>query len=334
MEGKLLLEPSVNAFDHKGVLNPAIVYKDGQVYMYYRAIADNDVSSVGFCRLKNNEVVERWDKPIMIPEQDYEKMGIEDPRITFLDGVYYMLYTAYDGINARVAYAVSTDLFTWQKKGLISPSITYDEAEDIFKQSGVLDLRYKFYERMYRGLVSNFVMLWEKDAVLFPKKNHEGLFMMLHRILPGIQISYFDRFERLNETYWRAYFSRLEDYLVLDPKLDFESAYIGAGCPPIELDEGWLLIYHAVKVDGARGKIYRVGVAMLDKDNPQIVKARLSTPLFEPEAEYELIGNIDNVVFPTGAYVENNLIYIYYGCADRNIGVKWVVLDELLAKLK
>ena len=152
MEGKLILEPSGQAFEQKGVLNPAVIFKDGELLMFYRAIANDDVSSIGFCRLVNNEVVERWNTPIMRPEFEYEKMGMEDPRITFLDGVYYMMYTAYDGLNARVAYAVSTDLKSWQKKGLLTPAVSYDEAEDIFKQSGVLDIRYKFYERMYRGI--------------------------------------------------------------------------------------------------------------------------------------------------------------------------------------
>ncbi len=329
MEGKLLLGPTSNLFESKGVLNPAAVRVGEEVYLYYRAVADNLVSSIGFCRLKNNEIIERWNKPILEPEFDYEIMGMEDPRITLLDGVYYMIYTAYDGLDARVAYAISTDLFHWEKKGLISPSISYDEAEDIFRTSGELDLRYKFYERTYRGINGDQIMLWEKDVVLFPKR-FDGLMMFFHRILPGIQVCYVDSFERLNEEYWRDYLKHLEEYVVMDPKSFFESAYIGAGCPPLETERGWLFIYHAVVVDSVRGKIYRAGAALLDKDDPTKVLARLPTPLFEPEADYERNGNVDNVVFPTGIIEENGVVYIYYGCADRNIGVKWVSITDLL----
>ena len=332
MEGKLILEPSGQAFEQKGVLNPAVIFKDGELLMFYRAIANDDVSSIGFCRLVNNEVVERWNTPIMRPEFEYEKMGMEDPRITFLDGVYYMMYTAYDGLNARVAYAVSTDLKSWQKKGLLTPAVSYDEAEDIFKQSGVLDIRYKFYERMYRGIHGDAIMLWEKDMTLFPKKNSEGMMMLLHRVLPGIQICYCQDLEQLNENYWRHYYTHLNDYLVMDPQLDFESACVGAGCPPLETEKGWLLIYHAVSYSETRGKVYRAGAVLLDRNNPQTVLGKLNQPLFEPEANYEIKGNVDNVVFPTGAYVEKGILYIYYGCADKNIGVKWMSLEELLSR--
>ena len=332
MLGKLLLEPTKLTFEAKGVLNPAAVKVGKDVHLFYRAIAADNRSSIGYCRLQNNEVVERWDKPVMIPEFEYEKMGVEDPRISLFEGTYYMLYTAYDGLNARVAYAVSTDLQQWQKKGLLSPSLSYDKAEDIYQLSGVLDVRYRFYERMYRGINGDEIVLWEKDAALFPRRIN-GMMVMLHRILPGIQICYFQDFSQLTDNYWRRYLKHLKDYVVLEPKYPFESAYLGAGCPPMETEAGWLLIHHSVQYDSQRGKIYRAGVALLDRDDPSKVLGRLKKPLFEPEERYELKGVVDNVVFPTGAVVEGDWLSIYYGCADKNIGVRQMKLSELIAQL-
>ena len=85
------------------------------------------------CHLKKGKVIFRCEKPTIVPEFDYEKYGVEDPRITFLDGKYHLLYTAYDGKNATVALAISTDLVHFEKKGVIIPKISYDEAENIFR---------------------------------------------------------------------------------------------------------------------------------------------------------------------------------------------------------
>jgi predicted GH43/DUF377 family glycosyl hydrolase len=126
-------------------------------------------STIGYCQIKNGQVIFRADKPILVPEYSYEKQGIEDPRITFLDGNYYMMYTAYDGQNAVIAYAVSSDLKKWKKMGPISPQMSYDKAEDIFRNSGVKE-NYTFFEKLYRYMRSDKVKLWEKDAILFPKK--------------------------------------------------------------------------------------------------------------------------------------------------------------------
>lgn len=333
MEGKLLLEPTNLDFEAKGVLNPAAVGVGEDTHLFYRAIGRDDRSSIGYCRVTDKEVVERWDKPIMVPEFEWERMGMEDPRITYFEGVYYMLYTAFDGLSARVALAESKDLFNWNKRGLISPSISYDEAEDIFKGSGVLDYRYRFFERMYRQINGEGIMLWEKDAVLFPKRIG-GQMLLLHRILPGIQVAYFENWLNLNSSYWKHYLRHLKDYVVMDPSAWFESAYIGAGCPPIELPEGWLLIYHAVEAESFKGKVYRVGVVLLDKDDPQKVIGRMNQPLFEPEKEYEQNGNVNNVVFPTGVVCRDGQLSIYYGCADKKIAVKWVRVDELLTQLR
>jgi len=329
----IVLEPSKLAFEAQGVLNPACVVKDGIIHMFYRAVAKGNFSTIGYCQIKDAKVVERWDKPILVPEFDYEKGGMEDPRITLLEGTYYMLYTAYDGQNARIACATSVDLMNWKKIGLLSPSITYDLAEDIFRNSVADRQRYSYFERIFRTFNGDNVLLWEKDATLFPKKI-SGRYALIHRTMPGIQLCLFDSFDDLNnKNYWVSYLENLKENIVLDPEGEFETAYIGGGCPPIETESGWILIYHSVDIENGIKK-YQAGAALLDLDNPKKVIGRLKRPLFEPTEEWEKIGVVDNVVFPTGAVVSDSFLCIYYGAADMRIGAKSMQINELLRELK
>lgn len=331
-KGEIILEPRKNfEFEEEGVLNPACVIRDGIVHMFYRAVKKENFSTIGYCQIKDNKVIYRNDKPVIIPEYRYESHGIEDPRITLIEGKYYMFYTAYDGQNAVVAYATSNDLKTWIKKGLVSPQISYDEAEDIFRNSGVGE-KYTFYEESFRRNRTDKIKLWEKDAMLFPKKIN-GKYALIHRVLPGIQVCYFDDFDQLTQNFWKDYLKDLNDYLIIDPEFCHENAYIGGGCVPVETDNGWLLIYHSVEANVKKGNIYHASVALLDKDNPTKVKKVLPYPLFSPEEEWEKTGIINNVVFPTSTVLNGDILSIYYGAADFRIGVRKIKISDLLKEL-
>lgn len=327
----IILEKTNLAFENKGVLNPACIQVGDITHMFYRAINYNDISSIGYCQLKDNKVVKRLAEPVIFPEYDYEKKGVEDPRITLLEGLYYLFYTAYDGKNALIAYATSKDLIHFVKQGSVSPKISYDEAEDIFRKSKVRE-KYTLFEMSFKEREGKDVLLFEKDACLFPKK-FDHKFALLHRILPGIQLVCFDNFSELTDDRWRDYFKNLGDSIVLDPLYMFESRNIGGGCPPIETKDGWLIIYHAVE-DTPLGKVYHASAALLDLRNPLKVLGRLKEPLFSPQASWEKIGVINNVVFPTGAVVRDMRLFIYYGAADKLIAAKSVDLAELLTELK
>jgi len=327
----IILEKSAVAFENKAVFNPACIQADGVTHMFYRALDQNDVSSIGYCRLKGNQVIKRSIQPVIFPEHDYEKMGTEDPRITYLDGTYYLFYTGYDGKNALICYATSKDLTTFTKKGVISPQMSYDEAEDIFRGPEV-QRKYTMFEMFYKERNGQDILLFEKDACLFSKKIN-GKFALLHRILPGIQLITFNDFSELTGDYWRHYLKNLGENIVLDPLYWFENRNVGGGCPPIETEDGWLIIYHTVG-DGLKGKIYYASAALLDKANPLKVIGRLKEPLFSPVAAWEKFGVINNVVFPTGAVVEGNKLTIYYGAADSLIAAKSLNINELLFELK
>lgn len=327
----VILEATGLEFENQAVLNPAIIQQGNTLHMFYRAVRKGNHSSIGYCKLDGPlNVVERSEKPILYPEFDYEKHGIEDPRIVFLEGTYYLLYSAFDGKNALVAYATSPDLKQWQKKGIISPKISYDEAEDIFRSSKLKE-KYLFFESYYKDIVGKDVLLWEKDAFILPKKINNK-FALIHRILPDIQIIYFDDFKDLTLDYWKEYLQKLSDFVVLEPIHGYESRNIGGGAPLIETDKGWLIIFHSVE-DSNEGKVYRASAALLDKENPCKVIGRLNKPLFSPSEEYEKLGDVSNVVFPTGTAIFEERLYIYYGAADKRIAVASVDLNDLLEEL-
>ncbi|MFH1857103.1 MAG: pesticidal protein Cry7Aa [Candidatus Omnitrophota bacterium] len=329
----IILESSRNAFDNQAVLNPACVLTDdGVTHMFYRGVRRGDmVSSIGYCQLVANKVVKRLDQPVLFPEYDYEKEGVEDPRIVFLDGTYYLFYTAYDGKNALFAYATSTDLINFVKHGVISPRITYAEAGKLFGCSKVRE-KYFFFESYIKDRQGADILLWEKDAFIFPKKINNK-FALVHRILPGIQVIYFNDFKDLTDDYWREYLRDLGSYILLESQYRFESRNIGGGCPPIETKDGWLLIYHGVE-DSRQGRIYHAAAALLDLDDPTKVIGRMKRPLFSPVDEWEKCGDVNNVVFPTGTVLQDNRLYIYYGAADKLIAAKSVDMSELLTELK
>ncbi|MEK7180912.1 MAG: pesticidal protein Cry7Aa [Patescibacteria group bacterium] len=329
-----ILKPTANLFENKAVLNPG-VYQEGEfVHIFYRAIGEDDEKSrIGYAKLKGpTEVMERWNKPIIEREALYEVEGVEDPRIVKIEDTFYITYTAHDGKNALVALATSKDLKTFKKEGVISPQITYDEAGEIFREEHLKD-QYAMFEAFYEEFGGKDILLWEKDAVLFPEKIN-GKFALLHRILPDIQIVYFDNFKQLEtREFWLDYLNKLPDYTVLENKYWFETRHIGGGAPPVKTKDGWLFLMHSVQEEN-RGRTYRASAALLDLNNPQKVLGRLQEPLFGPDEEWEKKGDVGNVVFPTGTAIFGEDLYIYYGSADDLIAVAKVNLNDLLETLK
>ena len=328
----IILKPTKLGFENKGVFNPACIREGKYVHMFYRAWNKEGRSTIGYCKLDGPlEVVERAKKPLLYPEFGYEK-NLEDPRIVFLDGLYYLTYIAYDGKNVRIAYATSKDLKKFDKKGVISPEISYSKADSLFSMChSKLKDRYFLFSAYYRIGEQEDSIVWDKDAFLFPKKINRK-FALVHRILPDIQVIYFRYFKELTLDYWERYFKRLSDFVLLQSKYWYESRNIGGGCPPIETSKGWLLIYHAVD-DMDKGRIYRAGAALLDKKDPTKVKGHLREPLFSPVKSWEKKGNVDNIVFPTGAVIFDKRVYVYYGAADTCIGVVSLDLKRLLDRL-
>jgi beta-1,2-mannobiose phosphorylase / 1,2-beta-oligomannan phosphorylase len=331
----IILSKTDNSFESEGVLNPAVIKVNDTIHLFYRAVTKDNYSTIGYCSLSDPMHVQtRNDKPLLIPQAEYEFQGLEDPRIVLIDGTFYLSYTAFNGVNALGALAISTDLVNWQKLGIIVPQITYEEFKHFTELDGEVKEKYKRFNDYQKShdKQDKKVFLWDKNLIFFPRKI-DNKFWFLHRIKPDIHIIVaIEKFEDLNTEFWQSFFKKFDDYIVLSPKYDHEVSYIGGGCPPIETAEGWLLIYHGVH-DTVSGYVYSACAALLDLKNPQKEIARLPYPLFFPEKEWELKGEVNNVCFPTGAIVEDDTLYIYYGAADERIAVASVSLKELLAEL-
>ncbi len=330
----ILLNKTNLGFENEGVLNPAVISDGGMIHLFYRAVSKGNYSSIGYCKLSNPLTIEkRFDMPIMFSQYDYELHGIEDPRIVKIEDTFYITYAAYDGVNALGAYAISKDLITWKKKGLMVPQFIYKEFNRLAGSRMPLNekyLRYNEHEKIVekKGIK---VLLWDKNVVFFPRKI-DGKFYFLHRIKPDIQIACVENLEDLTTEYWQNYFIHFGDNIVMAPKHKHEVSYLGGGCPPIETQLGWLVIYHGV-YDTTNGYVYTACAALLDLKNPQKEIARLPYPLFKPQEDWETEGEVNNVCFPTGSIIIEDTLYIYYGAADEQIAVASLSLSSLLKEL-
>jgi beta-1,4-mannooligosaccharide/beta-1,4-mannosyl-N-acetylglucosamine phosphorylase len=164
-----------------------------------------------------------------------------------------------------------------------------------------------------------------KDAAVLPG-SFEGMRIMLHRPVTGGQEHIWYACSPVGTSQWGS------PGVLLPERAGpwWDGLRVGVGAPPILTDEGWLLIYHGVKEMGG-GPVYRLGVALLDLDNPRKVIARSSEWVFGPEAEYEQKGLVPNVVYTCGAILRGGEVWMYYGAADTSVALATADLKDLLS---
>ena len=313
-------------FEFEGVLNPAVIADNGKIHIFYRAVALGNHSTLGYCRLSDPLTIEeRYTYPVIVPETENEKYGVEDPRIVKIDDLFYLSYCGYDGENAFGCVATSSDLKNFTKHGIVVPQLSGDELRSLIKHQQDLNIKY-----FQPSTGSSYV--WDKNVVFFPRKIN-GKLHFLHRIRPGIQIASVDNLDDLNQEFWKKYMLDFKNHIVLDPKFTHELSYLGNGAPRIETEYGWLLIYHGVH-DTINGYMYVACAALLDIDDPTKEIARLPYPLFIPDQPWELKGYVNYVCFPTGTILDDDdELYIYYGAADEGIACASVNIKILLTEL-
>lgn len=170
----------------------------------------------------------------------------------------------------------------------------------------------------------------DKNASLFPCK-FNGNYAVLHRPVAVGQDS----------NIWISFSTDLKRWgdhtMILECRRGawWDSHRIGTCPPPLKTEKGWLLMYHGVR-QTVSGAIYRLGLALLDLENPTKVLRRSDEWIFGPAEPYELIGDVHNVVFPCGWIFdeESRRIRLYYGAADTSIGLATANIDEILDYLE
>ncbi len=166
-----------------------------------------------------------------------------------------------------------------------------------------------------------------KDAALFPVK-FAGRWALVHRPVGGAFGAHMWISFSPDLTHWG-------DHRILLRAREggwWDAQKIGLSPPPLKTDQGWLIMYHGVRTT-ASGSIYRLGLALLDLENPRRVLKRSSEWLFSPSEPYERFGDVAGVVFPCGWTLVDDEIHLYYGAADTSIGLATGRLSQLLAWL-
>lgn len=185
------------------------------------------------------------------------------------------------------------------------------------------------FEKLVR--IENPFIPFNRNAVLFPRKIN-GKYMLLSRPSDSGHTPFGDIFisESPDMTYW----GRHRHVMGANDNW-WESLKIGGGATPIETSEGWLLFYHGV-AGTCNGYVYSIGGAILDIDNPSIVKYRCETFLMTPQEWYEERGFVPNVCFPcaTVQNPESGQLAIYYGAADSYVGLAFGYIDEIIDYIK
>jgi len=292
-----------NQWEKTATFNPAAIYLGGKIHILYRTLSSDNTSFIGYASTKDGySLLERLADPIYVPREDFEmkkivngNSGCEDPRITKINKELYLCYTAYDSIGPpRVAVSsIKEKDFLNHKWNWTKPVLITPAGFD------------------------------DKDTCILSEKFKDGYFVM-HRVGNEICGDYLHSLDFSVDSIKKC-------IRILGPRVNaWDSAKVGISAPPIKTKYGWLLLYHGVSKSHST---YRVGAVLLDKDDPSIVLARSTDPIFEPKEPYEKIGIVNNVVFPCGMVVRGDTVFIYYGGADKVVGVATMKLSIILNSL-
>ena len=280
------------------VFNPAAAMVDGEVLLLVRAEDRRGLSHLTVARSANGVSGWRIDStPVVLPETSRaDEWGVEDPRLTFLAerGEWAAVFTEYSRSGPQLGIALTSDFRRFDR---ISPRIGPEG------KTG------------------------DKDAAILSRKVG-GRWAMIHR--PHIDdtsdmwISFSDdlatwtdseRFMRAREGVW------------------WDAGKIGLSPPPLETPDGWLTMYHGARSTPG-GCLYRVGLSLLDLDDPRKLLCRTDEWVFGPDTEYETRGDVGNVVFPCGWVAHDDMVFMYYGAADTCVALASASLAEMLKFVK
>jgi len=290
-------------WESRAVFNPAAIQIGNITYIVYRAMSDDNTSVMGLALTTDGvTLTKRLTMPIYTPREVFEEKkipggnsGCEDPRVVQIKDKIYMYYTAYNGVNLP-----SIAMTSISEKDFIAQQWNWTKPV-IVSRDGVDD----------------------KDGCIHPEKIN-GKYFLYHRVNHMICGDY-------GATPAFTERNNFKDIPIMHPRPGmWDSRKVGVSAPPLKTKEGWLLLYHGISDDG----IYRVGAALLSLKDPTRVLSRSTDHVFEPRENYELNGQVGRVVFPCGAVVKKDTIFMYYGGADSVINVASCSMKKILASLK
>ena len=272
-----------------------------------------------------------------IPAHEWEARTVFNCGVAQVDGAVVLIYRA-QGVASnvsRLGLAVSTDGFSFGRLdrpvfepadetetwGVEDPRLTRigDEFRMLYTAWSPHGIQVAMAStRSFFGWRRHGIVLPgpdNKDAALFPERIG-GRYVLFHRIPPSIWLAYSD-----DLIHWGDYRK------ILDPRPGhWDGIKLGAGGPPLKTERGWLVIYHGVDQD----KVYRLGVVLLDLEDPTRVINWPAAPILEPEEPWELAGDVPNVVFTCGTAEIDDRYFVYYGGADKVIAVATASKPELV----
>lgn len=296
----------------KAAFNGSPATAGDKTFLLYRAeSAEQEIdghklslSTIGVCE-SSDRVNFSDHKQLITPEYEFDKFGCEDPRVTKMGDKYYIFYTALskfppDESSIKVAVATSRDLKKIDEKHLVTP----------FNAKAMA-----LFPKKINGLMTAILTV---DTDKPPSK---------------IAIAYFEHEEQIwDENYWFNWYRKIDHNVI--PLLRAAEDQVEVGAVPIETADGWLLVYSYIKNYTSSDKIFGIEAVLLDRDNPLKIIGRLDEPILVPQKDYEVGGNVPNVIFPSGALVHNDELGIYYGAGDTTVCVATMKLDDLLASLR
>lgn len=330
-QGNPIVSPNEkNSWESLVTCNPGVYYDNGTFYMLYRAAGKDEehVIRLGLATSKDGFHFERAsDQPVFGPEENNFDSGcVEDPRIVKFDNEFYVTY-AYRPFPPGQYWNFAHDVVKIPRVGADAPAAI---AKNLGNTALAVTTDFQSFRRLGR-LTSP--VLDDRDVIIFPEKIN-GQYVLMHRPKQYIGDKYGVKYPSI----WLKFSDDLlnwedkESHLLLTGIEGTWEEKIGGSTPPLKTEYGWLVIYHGVE-NGGLG-YYRAGALLLDLENPLKIISKAPNFILEPEYDYEIEGYYRGCVFPTGNAIVDDTLYVYYGCADKYIGVATCNIHELVQSFK
>lgn len=327
LENPILRPKADNYWEDLCVLNPGVVYREecGDYVMLYRAGGNeyNHIIRGGIAVSRDGVHFERVsDAPVFDADGSREDAGgFEDPRIVKIDGVYFITYASRFKTVGRY---FDPNEYSYQYMAEVRPEV-YPAFARINHTVSYLAMTHDFktFRRLGRITDSRYD---DRDVYLFPERVG-GRYVRVSRPkftdgrvkMPSVWITFSDDLVEWGEP-----------ELLMTGQEWWETARIGGAAPPVKTEHGWLMLYHGV---AERDAFYRVGAVLLDLNDPRKVLARTKDCIMQAETPYEVNGFYSGCVFPTSVIRRGDDLMIYYGCADRYVGLATAKCGELVSYL-